>query len=721
MKKIFIFVAILLAMTVSCKNQKGSTDADSDLITRDNRPVPDFSKGVLTEEILWYFGRVSAPEVSPDGKTLLYSVKYFDYTKDKGNSELYTIPVAGGEPTQITTTAANEAQAVWRPDGKKIAFLFPADGVMQIFESNPDGSKRTQLTHAESDINGFSYSPDGKNLLYTRNVRVDPTIEDRYPDLPQANAKIYDDLMYRHWDVWADGTYAHLFIAPVDKPDEAVELLKGERFHSPVPPFGGMENAVWSPDGTKIAYCCKRESGKAFARSTNTDIFIYDLATGTTANLSEGNLGYDMDPVWSPDGSQIVWWSMETPGFESDQRRMMVHNFKENSTKMAVGGPDTPLNPENFVWSPDGKKIYFRSSYNGVMGIFVWQAKSNDEGQDLMEVRGLTGDMADYNSLAWADGKLVSVKTTYQMPAEIFAIDPETGEETQLTFTNKEYLDKIDMGRSERRWVKTTDGQEMLVWVVLPPNFDSTKTYTTLLFCQGGPQSTVSQFFSYRWNFAIMGAHGYIVVAPNRRGAPGFGKEWNDAVSLDYGGQCMLDYFSAIDDVAKEPYVDSERLGAVGASFGGYSVYWLAGNHQKRFKAFIAHCGMFNFESWYGTTDELFFANHEFGGNYWTMPAYEPNSHSFPKHSSYEFSPHRFVGNWDTPILVIHGGNDFRISYTEGMQAFNVAQMEGIPSRFLFFPEETHHVVKPQNSMLWQREFFRFLDEYLKPQVQKAE
>ena len=721
MKKIFIFVAILLAMTVSCKNQKGSTDADSDLITRDNRPVPDFSKGVLTEEILWYFGRVSAPEVSPDGKTLLYSVKYFDYTKDKGNSELYTIPVAGGEPTQITTTAANEAQAVWRPDGKKIAFLFPADGVMQIFESNPDGSRRTQLTHAESDINGFSYSPDGKNLLYTRNVRVDPTIEDRYPDLPQANAKIYDDLMYRHWDVWADGTYAHLFIAPVDKPDEAVELLKGERFHSPVPPFGGMENAVWSPDGTKIAYCCKRESGKAFARSTNTDIFIYDLATGTTTNLSEGNLGYDMDPVWSPDGSPIVWWSMKTPGFESDQRRMMVHTFKDDTTTMLIGGADVPLNPENFVWSPDGKKIFFRSSYNGVMEVFVWQTKENEEGQTITETRGLTGDMADYNSLAWADGKLVSVKTTYQMPAEIVAIDPETGDETQLTFTNKEILDKIDMGRSERRWVKTTDGQEMLVWVVLPPNFDSTKTYPTLLFCQGGPQSTVSQFFSYRWNFAIMGAHGYIVVAPNRRGAPGFGKEWNDAVSLDYGGQCMLDYFSAIDDVAKEPYVDSERLGAVGASFGGYSVYWLAGNHQKRFKAFIAHCGMFNFESWYGTTDELFFADHEFGGNYWTMPAYEPNSHSFPKHSSYEFSPHRFVGNWDTPILVIHGGNDFRISYTEGMQAFNVAQMEGIPSRFLFFPEETHHVVKPQNSMLWQREFFRFLDEYLKPQVQKAE
>ena len=579
MEKTFIFLAILLAMTVSCKNQRGAADADSDLITRDNRPVPDFSKGVLTEEILWYFGRVSAPEVSPDGKTLLYAVTYYDYTKDKGNAELYTIPMAGGEPTQITTTAASEAQAVWRPDGKKIAFLFPADGVMQIFECNPDGSKRTQLTHAESDINGFSYSPDGKNLLYTRKVRLDPTIEQRYADLPKANAMIYDDLMYRHWDAWADGTYAHLFIAPVDKPDEATELLEGERFHCPVPPFGGMEHAAWSPDGTKVAYCCNRASGKAFAESTNTDIFIYDLATGTTTNLSEGNLGYDMDPVWSPDGSQIVWWSMKTPGFESDQRRMMVHDFKSNATSMVIGGPDVQLNPENFVWSPDGKKIFFRSSYHGAMEVFVWRTKENENGQVVSETRGLTGDMADYNSLAWADGKLISVKTTYQMPAEIVAIDPETGDETQLTFTNKEILDKIDMGTTEKRWVKTTDGQEMLVWVVLPPHFDSTKTYPALLFCQGGPQSTVSQFFSYRWNFALMTAHGYIVVAPNRRGAPGFGQEWTDAVSRDYGGQCMLDYFSAVDEMAKEPYVDQDHFGAVGASFGGYSVYWFAGNH----------------------------------------------------------------------------------------------------------------------------------------------
>ncbi len=704
MKKTFLFIAILMAMTVSCnKNTKESTVTDdADLITKDNRPVPDFSKGILTEEILWYFGRVSAPEVSPDGKTLVYSVKYFDYTKNKGNADLYTVPVAGGEPTQISRTVSDEVQPVWRPDGKKIAFLYPADDVMQIFECDLDGSNRTQITHAESDINGFSYAPDGKHLLYTRNVRLDPTIEERYPDLPKANAMIYDDLMYRHWDSWADGTYAHLFIAPIDKPDEAVELLKGERFHSPVPPFGGMEQAVWSPDGQKVAYCCKRESGKDFAVSTNTDVFVYDLKTQKTVNISEGNLGYDMNPVWSPDGSQLVWWSMETPGFESDLKRMMIYDFKGNVSFQAMS--NDKLNPESFVWSPDAKKIYFLSSYEGTNQIFVLETKEESDNQATMQVRMLTEGDHDFNSIAWANGQLIATRTTHQLPAEIYSVNPETGDFSQLTFTNKDILDKIDMGKTVKRWVKTTDGQEMLVWVILPPKFDSTKTYPTLLYCEGGPQSPVSQFFSYRWNFSMMAAHDYIVVAPNRRGLPGFGKKWNDDISRDYGGQCMKDYLSAIDDVAKEPYVNADRLGAVGASFGGYSVYWLAGNHKKRFKAFIAHCGMFNFESWYGTTEELFFANHDIEGNYWQKPT--------PK--SYSFSPNLFVGNWDTPLLVIHGGNDFRIPYTEGMQAFDIAQMQGIPSRFLFFPDETHFVVKPQNAMLWQREFFRFLDENLK-------
>lgn len=700
MKKLPFLIAILMMISVSCKKgeKQPQQDSSAEIITKDNRQTPDFSKGILTEEILWYLGRVSTPQVSPDGKTLLFSVKYYDYTKNKGNADLYTMPVEGGTPTQITNTASDEAEAIWRPDGKKIAFLYPADDRMQIFEADPDGSNRKQITHAESDINGFSYSPDGTHLLYTRNVRLDKTIEQRYADLPDANAMIYDDLMYRHWDSWADGTYAHLFIAPVDKPEEAVELLQGERFNSPVPPFGGMEQAVWSPDSKKVAYCCKRASGKEFAVSTNTDVFVYDLATQQTVNISEGNEGYDMDPVFSPDGKQLVWWSMKTPGFESDKKRMMIHNFTDNTNVCPTENWDASA--EHFVWSADGKKIYFLSCEEATVQIFEW----NSEAAEDAAIRRVTTGDHDYNSIDLAGDQLIATMTTHQLPAEIYAINPQNGDSKQLTFTNKEVLDKIDMGKTVKRWVKTTDGKQMLTWVILPPGFDSTKTYPALLYCEGGPQSPVSQFFSYRWNFSIMAAHGYVVVAPNRRGLPGFGQKWNDDISRDYGGQCMKDYLSAIDDLAREPYVDADRLGAVGASFGGYSVYWLAGHHEKRFKALIAHCGMFNFESWYGTTEELFFANHDIEGNYWQNPT--------PK--SYSFSPHRFVGNWDTPILVIHGGNDFRIPYTEGMQAFDIAQMKGIPSRFLFFPEETHFVLKPQNAMLWQREFFRFLDENLK-------
>ena len=695
MKKIIFCLAALAMMTTACKKNATSPAVTDEMVTRDNRPAPDFSKGILTEEILWHLGRVSDPTVSPDGKTLLYGVKYYDYTKNKGNMELYTMSADGGEPTMITATPNDELQAIWTPDGKKIAFLYPTENEgMQIFESEPDGTGRTQITHAPTDINGFSFSPDGRHILFTRNVQLDKTIAERYPDLPQANAMIYDDLMYRHWDSWADGTYAHLFIAPTEQPDNAIDILEGERFHAPVPPFGGMEEAVWSPDGKKIAYCCKRAHGKAFAISTNTDIFLYDLKSKETVNLTEENQGYDMDPVFSPNGEKIVWWSMKTPGFESDKKRMMIHDFKTGETKDYSTEFDNGC--ERFVWSADGTKIHFLSCVEATYQIYSLDLASG-------EITALTSGDHDFNSLALAGDRLIATKTTHSLPSEIFAINLNDNQETQLTFTNKEILDKIEMGETVKRWVKTTDGKDMLVWVILPPHFDSTKTYPALLYCQGGPQQAVSQFFSYRWCFKMMSAHDYIVVAPNRRGLPGFGSEWNDQISGDFGGQNMKDYLAAIDDVAKEPYVDADRLGAVGASYGGFSIYWLAGNHQKRFKALIAHCGMFNFESWYGTTEELFFANHDIEGPYWE---------NTPK--SYSFSPHKFVGNWDTPLLVIHGGNDFRIPYTEGMQAFDIAQMKGIPSRFLFFPDETHFVSKPQNAILWQREFFRFLDEYLK-------
>lgn len=695
MRNRFLLFTLIAIISVSCSKTE-KKEKEEMIINKESRAVPDFSKGIFTEEILWYLGRVSAPQISPDGKQLLFGVKYYDYKVNKGNLELYTMPVSGGEPVKITETGQDELQAIWRPDGKKIAFLFPDDNdIMQIWECNPDGTNKEQLSHTPKDINGFSYAPDLKNLIYCMNVAMEPTIAERYPDLPEANAQIYDDLMYRHWNSWADGSYSHLFVAPYPSLSQPKDLLEGKKFHAPVPPFGGMEQISWSSDGQRVAYCCKKETGKEFAESTNTDIFLYDLASGKTENLSVFNEGYDLDPVFSPDGKQLAWVSMQTPGFESDKKRVFLYDFATG--KATDYSTYFDLSAENLVWNTEGNQLYFLSCTNATYQIFALDIAKK-------EITQLTEGDHDYTSLALAGNNLIVTKTTHALPSEIYTISLQNKSEKQLTFTNKSTLDKITPGKTEKRWVKTSDGKEMLVWVILPPNFDPAKKYPALLYCQGGPQQSVSQFFSYRWNFQMMAAHDYIVVAPNRRGLPGFGSEWNDQISGDYGGQNMKDYLSAIDAIAQEPYVDPSRLGAVGASYGAFSVYWLAGHHQKRFKAFIAHCGMFNFESWYGTTEELFFANHDIEGPYWENPQ--------PK--SYNFSPHRFVGNWDTPILVIHGGKDFRIPYTEGMQAFNAAQIQGIPSRFLFFPEEDHFVTKPQNAILWQREFFRFLDEWLK-------
>lgn len=695
MKKCFLFMVLAITIMSSC-----NTKDKEAIVDKDSRETPDYSRGVMDEKILWYLGRLSDVQVSPDGKTILYSVKYYDYRTNSGNAELYTMPIDGGEPTRITTSASDEVQPTWRPDGKKIAYLFTDTAGTQVWESNPDGSNAKRLTNVDGDITCFRYSPDMKHICYAKNVRIDPTIEQRYPDLPKANAMIYDDLMYRHWNYWTDGTYSHLFVADYPECENAVDLLAEQKYHCPNPPFGGVEELAWSPDGSKLAYCCKKLYGKAFAESTNTDIYLYDLNTKKTMNLSEGNMGYDMDPVFSPDAKKLVWWSMKTDGFESDKHRLMIYDFEQN--KMEDYSQDFDQDATTFSWSADGQKVYFNSCKEGAVHIFSLDLATRQFEQ-------ITDGDYDYNTLQVCGDRIIATRTSHASPSDIYAVDLKTKAVKQISFINKDVLDKITPCKSERRWVKTTDGKQMLVWVILPPDFDSTKAYPTLLYCQGGPQSPVSQFFSYRWNFQMMAAHGYIVVAPNRRGLPGFGQEWNDEISGDYGGQCMKDYLSAIDALAKEPYVDENRLGCVGASFGGFSVYWLAGHHEKRFKAFIAHCGMFNFESWYNTTEELFFANHDIEGAFWKTPT--------PK--SYDFSPHKFIGNWDTPILVIHGGKDFRIPYTEGMQAFDAAQMRGVPSRFLYFPDECHFVTKPQNAILWQREFFRWLDQWLKEDNEK--
>ncbi len=662
--------------------------------------IPSSSQGQtqpMTPETLWAFGRIGTVRISPDGTTVLFGVTHYDVIENKGVRDIFTLPAAGGEPVNITNSEVSESSAVWRPDGLRIGFLKAVDGDNQLFEMDPDGGNVRQVTELDGGITGFDYAPDMGHIYYTRRVQVQPTAKDKHPDMPKAAAIIADDLMYRHWDRWHDGKFNHIFVAGYDdgQAGEGRNIMDGEPWSSPLPPFGGSSQIAWSADGQYLAYTAKKKAGKEWTTSTNSNIYLFSLETGETENLTPFNEGYDRNPVFSPDGRYMAWESMATPGFESDKNRIMVMELATRKYRDFSAGFDQ--SSSGFAWSADSRTLYFVSGIHATYQLYALDIETG-------RIDRLTEGPHNYQSVAVAGDHLVAQRMSMSMPTEIFRVNKQTGGETQISFVNREILDRTAMGKVEKRWVTTTDDKEMLVWVIYPPHFDPDKNYPALLYCGGGPQSAVSQFFSYRWNFQIMAANDYIIVAPNRRGLPTFGQEWNDQISQDYGGQNMKDYLSAIDAVKAEPFVDEERLGAVGASYGGYSVFWLAGHHNKRFSAFISHCGLFNLESWYGTTEEMFFANHDIGGGYWE----DPRPHS------YDFSPHLYVHRWDTPILVIHGAKDYRVPYAEGLQAFNAAQLQGIPSRLLFFPEENHWVLQPQNGILWQREFFRWLDEWLK-------
>ena len=646
---------------------------------------------IYTPELLWKLGRLSNVKLSPDGKTILFSITYYNVEENKGNTDLYVMPAQGGAYKKITHTPAHEYNACWRPDGKKIGYIYED----QLWEMNADGSNNIQISKVEGGITGFVYDPTLQRILYTKDVKIDQTVQDVYPDLPKANAKIIDDLMYRHWNRWEDEMYSHIFIANYPDFSQEIDIMKGERYESPMFPGGDISDISFSPDGKNVLYVCKKMSGKEYATSTNSGVYMYSISTAKTTNLTESNKGYDLSPVFSPDGKQMVWASMFTPGFESDKLNIMLYDFQKNTAKNY--SEHFEESASNFTFSSDGKKIYFISGIHATYQIFVLDIAKNT-------ITQLTQGTHDYKSISLQGKTLIGVKESMLEPADIYSINIKTGKETRLTTINQEVLKTVASIQVEKRWITTTDNKKMLVWVILPPNFDKTKKYPTILYCQGGPQQAISQFFSYRWNFQMLASRGYVIVAPNRRGLPTFGKEWNDQISKDYGGQNMKDYLSAIDELAKEPYVDENKLGCVGASYGGFSTFWLAGNHNKRFKTFISHCGMFNLESWYGSTEEMFFANHDLGGPYWD----EKNK------NIYDISPHKFAKNWDTPILIIHGGYDFRIPYTQSMEAFNAAQLQNIPSRFLYYPDETHFVTKPQNSILWQREFMGWLDKWLK-------
>ena len=663
----------------------------------------------ITPELLWKLGRVSEPRLSPDGKQVIYCVNTYNVAANKGQSDIYIIPVSGGTAKAIANDPTlNENSARWRPDGKRVGYLAPdKDGAIQLWESNTDGSAKSKVTSVKGGINQYGYSPTLDQLWYTTDVKLDQKPNEIYTDLPKTeNARIIDGLMYRHWNAWADYAYSHVNRIAYNNgtvSGDPTDLMFNERYDSPLQPFGGDEQITFSPDGKSIAYTCKKLNGTSYAISTNSDIYVADITTSKTVNVSDGMPGYDNNPVYSPDGKKMLWLSMETSGYESDRNRIYIYDKVANTKKELLSKFDYPVDQVDF--SPDGNMIYFLAGFKGTHQLFSFDLSANAKNP----LRQITNDQADYQDLqvALLNKKPVIVTSRMDMtrPTELYVVDAATGKPTQLTHTNAEVWDKIKKPKVEKRMVKTSDGKEMLTWVIYPPGFDPAKKYPTLLFCQGGPQSIVSQTFSYRWNFSLMASKGYIVVAPNRRGLPSFGEEWNDEITGDWGGQAMTDLLSAIDDVSKESYVDKNRLGAVGASFGGYSVYWLASHHNKRFKAFISHCGVFNLESEYGATEEIFFANHDMEGAYWQQPT--PKSYD-------KFSPHKFVNDWDTPILIIHNEKDFRVPLNQGMEAFTAAQLKGIPSRFLYFPDEGHWVTKPQNSLLWQRVFFDWLDQYLK-------
>ena len=712
-KSFIVSIAFMCSFTIATKAYANNNNLPTDR---------------LTPELLWSMERIGSTVLSPDKTNILYTVTTYNISENRGYSAIYILNSETKETKKLTVnTSKSESDANFIENGRKIVFLCADDnGTSQLWMMNTDGSNRKCISSEKTDVNGYLFSPDEKHVVLIHDVPTETSIIKNDDDLPKATGMVINELMYKHWDRYVR-SIPHPFIAIFDGSQitNARDILDGQPYESPMYPFGGIEEFAWSPDSKSLAYVMRKKTGRDYAISTDSDIFLYNLETGKTKNLckpenykspvvnatsslkhqiqynenEDYNLGYDDKPKFSPNGKYIAWTSMKHDGYESDRTRLCVFEFSTGSKTYVTEMFDSGVN--DFVWDDNSKELYFSGVWHGKTNLY----KTNLKG----EVSKITDEVCDYTlvDVDSRQNKLLTKKQSMSMADDIFFVDIKKGTSYQLTNINESIYNKLTFGEVKERWVKTVDGKQELCWVIYPPHFDKNKKYPTLLFCEGGPQSPVSQFWSYRWNFQIMAANGYIIIAPNRRGLPGFGYEWLTQISGDYTGLCMKDYLSAIDDICKEPYVDKDRLGCVGASFGGYSVYWLAGNHDKRFKCFIAHDGIFNTQQQYLETEEMWFPNWDMGSAPWVKPGGEMQK-------VYSESPHMFVDKWDTPILCIHGQKDFRIEYTQAESAFNAARLRGIPAQLLLFPDENHWVLKPQNAILWQRTFFRWLDKWLK-------
>ena len=699
--------ALIMSATALMLNAMAPTATlaeETDIIDR-----PDFKSatGIFDIDALEALGRVSEPRVSPDGKRVLFGVSYESVPQNKSNRDLYVMNIDGTGVTRITKTAQSENSAVWIDNGTRIAFVYAEKGSSpQLWVMNADGTERHAATNIEGGIEGFLFSPDQSKVVLIRTVKYNRTAADIYPDLPKATGRVIDDLMYKHWDTWVT-EIPHPFIGAFDGQTitDLKDIMEGEPYEAPMRPFGGVESFAWSPDSKILVYTSRKKTGMEYALSTNSDLYAYNLTTGTTTNLTEGMMGYDTNPAFSPDGRYMAWLSMERDGYEADKNRLFI---RDNATGQKTDlTSDWDYTIEEFVWNPNGKNIWFIAYHQGVAPIFNMEVATH-------KVTTVAEGLYDYTTLAPVDNKtIVTMRHSMLRPNEIYRIGPKTKkgvkEDVALTDINGDIFAQLTMPTIEAKKVPTTDGKEMLTWVIYPPKFDASHKYPAILYCQGGPQRAVSQFWSYRWNFALMASNGYIMIAPNRRGVPGFGTEWEEQISKDYPGQNMRDYLSAVDYMkANEPAIDPARIGATGASYGGFSVYWLAGNHDKRFAALLAHAGIFNTEAQYLETEEMWFANWDMGGAFW-------DKDNAVAQRTFATSPHRFVDRWDTPIMISHGEKDYRILASQGMAAFNAAKMRGIPAEMVIFPDENHWILKPQNAVMWQRLFFRWFDRWLKP------